>query len=222
MGSLFYDKNNEKSWMTIIGGIIIIVFFGLGYYPGWLFLTTYSLERSTLKNQTQNPSREVSATARTNIVNIYCNTWYYDVCDQGCEVVNMCWFASLMRNGKYRCQPVLDMYFSSYSPQTDTIAEGNHLILYLSNGDSIAKPATQTYIPHSMGSYKRRMTCHSYRASAYAPLTAHETSLIRKEHVVALKVESKHDILIKNLDPETSERLKQRFVFITNTFSKKK
>lgn len=216
------EKNDKRSWRTIIGCSIIIVLLGFGYYPGWLFWTTYSSEQSVLKDQTQNPSREVSETARTNIVNIFCNTWYFDVCDQGCEVVNMYWLGSLMRNGKYRCQPVLDMYFSTYTLQTDTIAQGNLLVLYLSNGDSIAIPAIRTSIPKFMGGLKRYTACHAYRTSVYAPLSAQETSLLRTQHVVALKVESKHDILIKNLDPAKSDRLQQRFVFISNAFTQKK
>ena len=221
-----HSTTNTRSTLTIIGCIIIIAV-SVCYQPSKLLFSTYSSSSPALKDLINNPTHEVARTARTNIVNVYRSRihfdigFYYEDSDQQCRAVNMYWFGVNKHNGKYFCQPALDMYFSTKIDNTDTIIPGNRLVMILANGDSIVKPSNQTFAPFVVdGGFQGFHSFHTERKSYYAPFSGAETKLLRSENIIEIRVESKHDLLSKKVSPESGERLKQRFIFLTDTFSK--
>jgi len=214
------ENENTQDFKKTLIGILLLLLMYWAVYPVWLLWTTYSTEETVLKEPVISQSLNDTLEARTNIVNIYRNNWFYNVCDQGCEVVNMYWYAYRLKNGKYRCEPVLDMYFSTYKPRTDTIAPGNRLVLYLANGDTIVKTADNWFFPRSIGSVRRYAECHAQRSSYYTSFSKKETGLLRSVPITSVMIESKNDTLAKNLSPASATRLRNRFIYITSAFSR--
>lgn len=211
---------NEKSrsrW-TIIGCIIIILVYACEYHI-WLLITTYtSSTPSIVEQKTMRTNNGIADFARTNTALVYRNNVIYRECDQGCEAINLFWKGMKYRtDGKIGVQPCLQMYFSSYQLETDSIIPANSLVIYLNNGDSIAKHAVLKYMPHSTGHLKRYYFCHASRESSYEFLTNREITLLRSCPIVSMKIETQNDVLIKSVSPKASQNITNRLSFLLNS-----
>ena len=206
----------DSSLRTTLIGFVVVLLLYVGYYPVWLFVTTYTDSQPTFEEQFVKQTKIGRADiARTNTALVYRNNIIYKECEQGCEAINFRWKGAKYRDkGTVAIQPCLEMYFSSYELKTDSILPNNRLVMYMENGDSIALHAMQTYRPSSIGYIKRRYFCHAYRESSYAPLTKQDISLLSSYQIVSMKIESYNYVLVKTITPEYSQSIIQRLAFI--------
>ncbi len=204
------DKTKVNKWKII--GCVIIIVLCLCTYPMWLWDTT----RTAFKPEMTKLGTVNSYVLVSDNANMYCNPIIYKECDQGCEIINSHWAGKRNADGSLNCQLTMEMYFSTYMLQTDSIVPGNRLVLTLSNGDSIVMRARKLHAPKSIGSWRRAYSCHASRRSDYYPFSVKEIELLRTYDIVGVLIESEHDTLRKSLPKKKSEAVRKRFVCMTD------
>ena len=215
-------NSSDKSLRNTLIGFVLIVAIYLLVHPVWLLFNARTAsdplitQRKSIQT-TEGPTDVVW----TDDVNLYRNNIIYNVCDQGCEVINMRWGGFKYHSDGRRVYEVrLAMYFSEYALQTDTIVPGNRLVLYMENGDSLVKVSKRYYAASSMGNFRRYYAIHASRESSYYPIYERELEQIVSQNIKSIKIESQHDTLIKDISPKTSQAIIQRIRLVTRANNK--
>ena len=158
-------KSATKQSLFYALGCFIIIALYASYYPLWLWDKTRTVsEPEITKHATAHSYVLISDNA-----NMYCNRNIFNLCEQGCEIINSHWAGKRNNDGSLNCQLTLEMYFSSFAPETDSIVPSNRLILTLSNGDSIITQARKYHSSESIGSWSTKKRERSASLSSRVP-----------------------------------------------------